>query len=71
MVMLRFLSCAPESLVFPHPPPLLLFALNLSRRLAAVALSGMVNTDLVLRKMKIVGLFGIWTCFPVPKDTLY
>jgi hypothetical protein len=42
--------CAPEFLAFPPPPPLLLFALNLPCRLAATAdaLSGMVNSDLLL-----------------------
>jgi hypothetical protein len=37
MVMLRFLSRAPVFFAFPPPPPLLLFALNLLCRLAAVA----------------------------------
>jgi hypothetical protein len=48
MVMLRFLSGTPVFLAFP--PPLLLFALNLPCRLAAAAdaLSGMVNSDLLL-----------------------
>jgi hypothetical protein len=43
-----FLSRAPVFLAFP--PPLLLFALNLPYRLAAAAnaLSGMVNSDLLL-----------------------
>jgi hypothetical protein len=48
MVMLQFLSCAPVFLASPPPPPLLLVALNLSCRLAAAALSGMVNTNLLL-----------------------
>jgi hypothetical protein len=50
MVMLRFLSHAPMFLAFTPPPPLLLFALNLPCRLAAVAdaLLGMVNSDLLL-----------------------
>jgi hypothetical protein len=50
MVMLRFLSRAPVFLAFPPPPPLLLFALNLPCRLAAVAdaLLDMVNSDLLL-----------------------
>jgi hypothetical protein len=50
MVMLRFFSRTPVFLAYPPPPPLLLFALNLHRRLAAAAdaLSGMVNTDLLL-----------------------
>jgi hypothetical protein len=47
MVMLRFFSRAPVFLAFPPPPPILLFALNLPRRLAAAALLGMVNTDLL------------------------
>jgi hypothetical protein len=50
MVMLRFLSRTPVFLAFPPPPPLVLFALNLPYRLAAVAdaLLGMVNSDLLL-----------------------
>jgi hypothetical protein len=48
MVMLRFLSCAPMFLAFPPPPPLLLITLNLPCRLAADALLGMVNSDLLL-----------------------
>jgi hypothetical protein len=50
MVTMLFLSCAPVFLAFPPPPSLLLFALDLPRRLAAVAnaLMGMVNTDLLL-----------------------
>jgi hypothetical protein len=50
MVMLRFLSHATVFLAFTPPPPLLLFALNLPLRLAAVAdaLSGMVNSDVLL-----------------------
>jgi hypothetical protein len=47
MVMLRVLSCAQAFLAFPPPLPLFLFALTLPRRLAATALSGMVNTDLL------------------------
>jgi hypothetical protein len=49
-VMLRFVSRAPVFLAVPPPPPLLSFALNLPRRLAAAAnvLSGMVNTDFLL-----------------------
>jgi hypothetical protein len=49
MVMLRFLSRAPVSFAFPHPPPLQVFTLNLPRRLAAAAdaLSDMVDTDLL------------------------
>jgi hypothetical protein len=48
--MLRFLSRVPVYLAFPPPPFLLLFALNLPRRLAAAtdALSGMGYTDLLL-----------------------
>jgi hypothetical protein len=40
----------PVFLTFPAPPPLLLFALNLPRRMAAAAnaRSGMINTDLLL-----------------------
>jgi hypothetical protein len=37
MVMLQFRSRAPAFRTFPPPPPLLLFALNLPRRLAAAA----------------------------------
>jgi hypothetical protein len=37
MVMLRFLSRAPLFFAFPPPPPLLLFALDLPRRLSAAA----------------------------------
>jgi hypothetical protein len=50
MLMLRFLSRTPVFLAFPPPPPLLLFALNLPCRLAAMvdALLGMVNSDLLL-----------------------
>jgi hypothetical protein len=48
MVMQRFLSCAPAFLTFPPSPPLLLFALSLPHRLAADALSGMVNTGFLL-----------------------
>jgi hypothetical protein len=48
MVMLRFLSYAPVSRALPPPPPLLLCALNLPCSLAADALSGMVNSDLLL-----------------------
>jgi hypothetical protein len=46
--MLRFLSCAPVFLAFP--PPILLFALNLPCRLAAVAdaLLSMVDSDVLL-----------------------
>jgi hypothetical protein len=49
VVMVRFFSFAPVFLAFPPPPPLLLFTLDLPRRLAAVAnaLMGMVNTDLL------------------------
>jgi hypothetical protein len=45
MVMQRFLSCAKVLLAFSPLTPLLLFALNLPRRLAATAdaLSGMVH----------------------------
>jgi hypothetical protein len=48
MVMLRFLSRTPVFLAFPPPPPLQLFALDLSFRLLADALSGMVNSDFLL-----------------------
>jgi hypothetical protein len=50
MVMLQFLSCAPAVLAALPPPPLLLFALDVPGRLAASAdaLSGMVNTHLLL-----------------------
>jgi hypothetical protein len=50
MVFLRFLSSAPVFLAFPASPLLLLFAFNLPYRLAgaADALSGMVNSDLLL-----------------------
>jgi hypothetical protein len=49
MAMLKFLSRALVFLAFPPPPPLLLFALNLPCRLAAVAdaLLGMINFDLL------------------------
>jgi hypothetical protein len=49
MVMLRFLPCALAFHAFAPSLPLLLFALNLPRRLAAAAdaLSGMVSTDLL------------------------
>jgi hypothetical protein len=48
--MLRVLSRTPVFLAFPPPSPLLLLALNLPCRLAAVAdaLLGMVNSDLPL-----------------------
>jgi hypothetical protein len=50
LVMLKLLSCAQPFLALTPPLPLLLFALNLPRRLAAAsaALSGMVNTDVLL-----------------------
>jgi hypothetical protein len=50
MVVLRVRSHAPVLLACPPPPPLLLFTLNLPRRLAgaAGALSGMVGTDSLL-----------------------
>jgi hypothetical protein len=50
MVMLRLLSRALVFLAFPPSPPLLLFALNLPCKLAAVAdaLLGMVNSYLLL-----------------------
>jgi hypothetical protein len=41
-------SQPPVFLACPPPPPLLLFALILPCRLAAAALSGMVNSDLLL-----------------------
>jgi hypothetical protein len=49
MVMLRLLTCAPAFLAFAPPRSLLLFALNLPRRLeaAADALTGVVNADLL------------------------
>jgi hypothetical protein len=58
MVMLMFLSRAPVFLAFPPPPPLLLFALNLPCRLAAAAdaLSGMVDSDLLL--LLLLGCIG-------------
>jgi hypothetical protein len=48
--LLRFLSQAPVFRAFPPPPPLLLFALDLPCRMAAVAdaLLGMVNSDFLL-----------------------
>jgi hypothetical protein len=62
MVMLRFLSRAPVFLAVPPPPPLLSFALNLPRRLAAVAnvLSGMVNTDFLLLQSCLPNPFSRW-----------
>jgi hypothetical protein len=50
MVMLRVISRAPVFLALPPPPPLQFFSLKLPHRLAAVAdaLSGMVDTDLLL-----------------------
>jgi hypothetical protein len=47
MVILRFLPCAPAFLAFAPPLPLLMSALNLPRRLEAMAdaLSGMANTN--------------------------
>jgi hypothetical protein len=53
LVMLRFLSRAPVFLAFPPLPPLLLFALNLPCKLAATAdaLTGMVNSDLLLLQL--------------------
>jgi hypothetical protein len=55
-VMLRFLSRTPVFLAIPPPPPLLLFALDLPCRLAAVAdtLLGMVNSDLLLLLLLLV-----------------
>jgi hypothetical protein len=49
-MIMRFLFRAPVFLAFPPPPPFLLFAINMPRRLAAVAdaLLGMVNSDLLL-----------------------
>jgi hypothetical protein len=57
MVMLRFLSHALVFLAFPSP--LLLFALNLPCRMAAVAdaLLGMVNSDLLLLHLDQILLF--------------
>jgi hypothetical protein len=65
IVMLRFLSRTPVFLAFPPPPPLLLFALNVPCRLAAVAdaLSGMVNSDLLLRLLL---LLLTRLCQPLP-----
>jgi hypothetical protein len=48
LVMLRFLSCTQAFLALNPPLHILLFALNLPCRLAADALSGMLNTDLLL-----------------------
>jgi hypothetical protein len=61
MVMLRCLSHAQEFLAFPPPHPLLLFALNLPCRLAAVAdaLLGMVNSDLLLLLLGELGVCPI------------
>jgi hypothetical protein len=62
MVMLRFLSRAPLFLAFPPPPPLLLFALNLTCRLAAVAndLLGMVNSDVPILLLPTVHTADTW-----------
>jgi hypothetical protein len=69
MVMLRFLSRAPEFLAFPPPPPLLLFALNLPCRLAAAAdaLSGMVNSDLLLLLL-LVGICRLRTTVRIKRS---
>jgi hypothetical protein len=50
LAMLSFLSRTPVFLAFPLPSPLLVFALNLPCRLAAVvdALSGTLNSELLL-----------------------
>jgi hypothetical protein len=48
VVLLRVLPCTPAFLTFAHPLPLLLSALTLPRKLAADALAGTVNTDLLL-----------------------
>jgi hypothetical protein len=60
MVMLRIHSSALVCLAFPSPPPLLLSALNLPRRLAAVAdaLLGMLHSDLLLLLLLVSGVQG-------------
>jgi hypothetical protein len=61
MVMPRLLSCASVFRAFTPPPPLLLFTLHLPRGLAAAALLGVVNTDvLLLRRER-----GSWTIHTV------
>jgi hypothetical protein len=62
IVMLRFLSRTPVFLAFPPPPPLLLFALNLPCRLAAVAdaLLGMVNSNFLLLLVRSHGRSAAW-----------
>jgi hypothetical protein len=46
--MLQFFSRAPALLAFLPPPPLLFFAPDLNRKLAAAALSGMVISTLLV-----------------------
>jgi hypothetical protein len=68
MVMLRFLSLNPVVLAFPPPPPLLLFARNLPCRLAADALSGMVNSDLLFLHRTVTYQYrwhGGWPVLPL------
>jgi hypothetical protein len=59
MVMLRLFSRAAEFLAFPPPPPILLLALNLPCRLAAMAdaLLGTNNSDLLLLLLPSVHLY--------------
>jgi hypothetical protein len=61
VVMLRFFSRL-VFLAFLPPPPLLLFALNLPCRLAAVAdaLLGMVNSNLLLLLLQLIKV--TWVC---------
>jgi hypothetical protein len=56
-VMLWSLPCALAFLTFAPPLPLLLFALNLPRRLEADALSGMVSTVSLLPLLQEFHLF--------------
>jgi hypothetical protein len=63
MVMLRFPSRALVFLAFTPLPPLLLFALNLLLGLAARALSGMVETDFLLRLLPLQSHAKTWCCW--------
>jgi hypothetical protein len=69
IVMLRFISGSPVFLASPPPPPLLLFALNLPCRLAAVAnaLFGMVNSELLRLLLVLLGQ----TPFEISRDERY
>jgi hypothetical protein len=68
IVMVRFLSYVHVFLAFTSPSPLVMFALNLPRRLAAAAFSGMIIADLLLLHLSLFSsaLFGLFAYFLMP-----